>query len=175
MKTRYDLPDSEVLAARNGDKAAQSRVFASVERLCWWVANKYRRALPSTMTMEDAVQDCRIGVLDAIRKFDASKGSFGTYASVWMRARLEMSIEREKAGAASQDILGAYEHRAFAREFAEENPIKAAASLPVAIPAYTAAKAMGLTGARSGASLEEMKQGFIGLGEGLKRAFKKGR
>lgn len=97
---RYDLPDADVFAARAGDRAAQARVFASVERLCWWVASKYRRQLPPSFPIEDAVQDCRIGVLNAIRKFDPSKGSFGTYASVWMRARLELSIEREKAGAA---------------------------------------------------------------------------
>lgn len=69
---------------------------------------------------------------------------------------------------AEQSKLAPYEHRAFAREFAEESPVKAAASLPFAIPAYTAAKALGLQkGARSSASLEEMKQAFKGLAEGL--------
>lgn len=68
---------------------------------------------------------------------------------------------------AEQDRLAPYEHRAFAREFAKESPLKAAASLPFAIPAYTAAKALGLQKARSGASLEEMRQGFMGLAEGL--------
>jgi hypothetical protein len=73
---------------------------------------------------------------------------------------------------AEQDRLAPYEHRAFAREFARESPGKAAVSLPFAIPAYTAAKALGLQRTRSGASLEEMKQGFKGLAEGL---FKRGK
>lgn len=66
-----------------------------------------------------------------------------------------------------QAELAPMEHRAFAREFAQESPIRAAVSLPFAIPAYTAAKAVGLQNARSPASWEEMKQGFIGLNEGL--------
>lgn len=43
----------------------------------------------------------------------------------------------------------------------------ATASLPFAIPAYTAAKAVGAVSARSPASFDEMTQGYRGLGEGL--------
>lgn len=68
-----------------------------------------------------------------------------------------------------QDKLAPLEHRAFAREFAQESPVKAAASLPFAIPAYAAAKAMGVTQSRSGASTEQMKQAFLGLFEGLRK------
>lgn len=67
----------------------------------------------------------------------------------------------------AQAQLAPMEHRAFAREFATESPFKAAVSLPFAIPAYTASKFLGLTNARSPASLNEMTQGFVGLGEGL--------
>lgn len=83
----------------------------------------------------------------------------------------ELYLKRTRAGAA-QDKLAPMEHRAFAREFAQESPVKAAVSLPFAIPAYTAAKALGISKARSKASVEEMKQGFIGLAEGL---FKRGK
>lgn len=79
----------------------------------------------------------------------------------------ELYTKRAKAPKSEQDRLAPLEHRAFAREFAQESPVKAAVSLPFAIPAYTAAKALGVTRARSGASIEEMKQGFIGLAEGL--------
>lgn len=67
----------------------------------------------------------------------------------------------------SHDAIAPFEHRAFAREIIKENPLMA---LPVAasVPTYTAAKAVGLWDGRSGASLEELKQGFIGIGEGVK-------
>ncbi len=71
---------------------------------------------------------------------------------------------------AAQNIIAPYEHRAFAREWASKDPLTAAASLVAAIPAYTAAKAVGLQGGRSSASLPELTQGFTGLGEGLMTA-----
>ena len=63
--------------------------------------------------------------------------------------------------------IAPFEHRAFAREWAQERPFMATASLPFAIPAYTAAKAVGAVSARSPASFDEMTQGYRGLGEGL--------
>ena len=63
--------------------------------------------------------------------------------------------------------IAPFEHRAFAREWAQESPLLASASLPFAIPAYTAAKALGAVSARSPASLDEMTEGYRGLGEGL--------
>jgi hypothetical protein len=67
----------------------------------------------------------------------------------------------------SQGLLAPYEHRAFAREWAQESPVMAGLSLPFAIPAYSIYKALGLGNARSPVSLEEIKQGYAGLGEGL--------
>ena len=66
-----------------------------------------------------------------------------------------------------QAIIGPYEHQAFAREFAQESPVSAAISLPFAIPAYTAAKALGFTNARSPASLDEITRSYKGLAQGL--------
>lgn len=64
--------------------------------------------------------------------------------------------------------LAPLEHRAFAREFATESPVKASVSLPFAIPLYTASKVLGLQPkARSDASIEEMMQGYKGLVEGV--------
>lgn len=70
----------------------------------------------------------------------------------------------------SQQMLAPYEHRAFAREFAQESPALAAVSLPFAIPAYAMYKTLGLSQSRSGPSLEQVKQGYLGLHEGLKAA-----
>lgn len=80
----------------------------------------------------------------------------------------ELYLAREKASPEEQARLAPFEHRAFAREFVRDNPVRNALSLGVAIPAYTAAKALGIIkGTRSPASLEEVKQGYKGVGEGL--------
>lgn len=89
---------ADLAAARAGDRAAQARVVAALERSCRWMARRWR--LPDTMTPDDAAQDCRIGVLDAIRTYDEARGSFGAWAKQWMRARLRLSVLREAAGAA---------------------------------------------------------------------------
>jgi hypothetical protein len=66
-----------------------------------------------------------------------------------------------------QNVLAPYEHRAFAREQAQNKPISTAITMPFLIPGYTAAKALGLHGARSEPSLDQIKQGYTGLAEGL--------
>lgn len=67
---------------------------------------------------------------------------------------------------ALQDMLAAYEHRAFAREATRDNPLMA---LPIAagIPLYQVAKMLGLTSSRSAPSLYQAGQGLLGIGEGL--------
>jgi hypothetical protein len=52
-----------------------------------------------------------------------------------------------------QAMLGPMEHAAFAREFTEENPWIGAPAMLTAIPAYSAAKALGLHGGRSPARI----------------------
>ncbi len=67
---------------------------------------------------------------------------------------------------ALQDLLAAYEHRAFAREATRDNPLMA---LPIAagVPLYQLAKALGMTSSRSSPSLFQAGQGLLGIGEGL--------
>lgn len=79
-----------------------------------------------------------------------------------------LNLRRQYQGdQGAQDTLAPLEHQAFAREWTEESPFKAAVSLPFAIPAYTAAKYLGLMGSRSSPSLSQMAGGFKGLGQGL--------
>ncbi len=73
---------------------------------------------------------------------------------------------------ALQDLLAAYEHRAFAREAVAEKP-GLAPSLLVAAPLYQAAKAMGMTNSRSSPSWSQMGHGLLGIGEGLLGAMKR--
>ena len=73
-----------------------------------------------------------------------------------------------------QNKVAPFEHRAFARESVTENPLMAL-SLALATPAYQISKALpkSVTGnkSRSEPSLEQLKQGFIGIGEGLRGSF----
>lgn len=69
-----------------------------------------------------------------------------------------------------QNAISPYEHRAFAREWMQQNPLVAGVSLPFAIPAYTIYKALGLSNSRSQPSMDEIKQGYVGYGEGLLKA-----
>jgi hypothetical protein len=88
-----------------------------------------------------------------------------------MSGMLDLSHEElyrmRDAPGADQGMLAPAEHRAFAREFTRESPLRAAVSLPFAIPAYTAAKALKLHPSRSPASFAEIGAGYAGLWEGL--------
>lgn len=66
-----------------------------------------------------------------------------------------------------QAVLAPYEHAAFAREWTRDDPLAAIPSLAVSIPAYSAAKGLGLLHARSPASLGEILQSYRGMGQGL--------
>jgi hypothetical protein len=70
--------------------------------------------------------------------------------------------------------LAPYEHRAYAREAVTENPTLAPLFASLLIPGYQAAKAVGLDVSATEdpttpVSGEQMKQGYIGVGEGLAR------
>lgn len=73
-----------------------------------------------------------------------------------------------------QATIGPYEHAAFAREWTQENPALAIPSLAVSIPGYSLAKFLGLTHARSPASLSEMGLAYRGMGSGLLRLIQGG-
>lgn len=71
----------------------------------------------------------------------------------------------------TQGLLAGAEHRAYARETVQSDPLMAL-SLLVATPAYQLAKAAGMTNSRSKPSLSQMGQGLLGIGEGLAARFK---
>jgi len=86
----------------------------------------------------------------------------------------ELYLAREKAATPEeQKHIAPYEHRAFAREYVEENPITGSIGLAVAIPGYQAAKAIGAHGTRTGVQGKQIAEGYKGIGEGLVNAIKK--
>ena len=71
-----------------------------------------------------------------------------------------------------QGDISPYEHRAFAREATQENPLMA---LPIAAGTLAYQPYKLITGqARSGANLNQVGQGLYGVGEGLWGAFQQG-
>lgn len=85
----------------------------------------------------------------------------------------ELYIAREKAKTPEeQKHIAPYEHRAFAREYVEENPVSGTIGLAAAIPAYQAYKAIG-SDSRTGLQGKQIAQGYKGIGEGLANAIKK--
>jgi hypothetical protein len=66
----------------------------------------------------------------------------------------------------AQKFLAPYEHRAYAREYVMQNPALGL-GLIGAIPGYQLAKGLGLMGSRTGLDLNQMGQGYMGMGEGL--------
>lgn len=72
---------------------------------------------------------------------------------------------REHLPQADQDRIAGFEHRAFARESVNENPMMA---LPVAVGTLAYQPYKMFTGqSRSGASWDQMEQGLKGVYEGL--------
>jgi hypothetical protein len=86
-----------------------------------------------------------------------------------------MRMRNAAPDAATQARLAPYEHRAFAREVAQDTPVQAVGLL-AAIPAYQVAKATGLMKSRTGATQpwEQILEGYKGLGEGWAAAAKTG-
>lgn len=78
---------------------------------------------------------------------------------------------RAKAPNALQGLLSPYEHRSFAREAVGDNPLMA---LPIAagIPAWQMYKAL-MSPGRSAPAMDQMGQGFTGIGEGLRNWVRK--
>jgi hypothetical protein len=83
------------------------------------------------------------------------------------RQLLKLREMLPQAGPA-QNLAALAEHQAYARERAAEGPLQAL-SVGISIPAYSTAKALGLTGGRSPATWEEVGAGFQGLSEGVQQ------
>jgi hypothetical protein len=79
----------------------------------------------------------------------------------------EIRALRAQPGA-DQNLLAPIEHRIYAKDTVMQSPVLGTAQMALAIPAYTAAKALGLQSARSSPSLYEMGQGYAGIWDGLR-------
>ena len=77
-----------------------------------------------------------------------------------------LALRKQAKDRELQNLLAGYEHRAFAREAVQENPLMAL-SIGAAIPLYQAYKLTPWSKSRSDPSFDQMTQGLLGIKEGL--------
>ena len=70
-----------------------------------------------------------------------------------------------------QVLLAPYEHQAFAREVAQQNPVTGVGLGAVGVPAYQGAKALGVMGSRTGFQPDQMFSAWRGIGQGINDYF----
>lgn len=95
-----------------------------------------------------------------------------TDAELSQKTFSEIRALRDQPGA-DQNRLGPAEHRAYAKDTVEYSPVLGTAQMALAIPAYEAAKVLGLQSGRSAPSFASMGQGYAGIWDGIKAAMAK--
>jgi len=79
--------------ARAGDPAARQAMMEANIRLVMSIARRYTC---KSLTFEDLVQEGILGLLEAINKFDVTRGNrFSTYATYWIRQAIVRAIEKQ--------------------------------------------------------------------------------
>lgn len=79
----------------------------------------------------------------------------------------DLLMQRQGAAPEAQARLGPREHGAYSELRVLDNPLLGPLEQLFAIPGYTLAKQLGVVGGRSPAGLDEMAEGYRGLGRGL--------
>jgi RNA polymerase primary sigma factor len=79
--------------ARKGDEEAKQQLVEANMRLVMNIAKHYRNAL---VPFEDLVQEGAIGLMNAVERYDPSKGyRFSTYATHWIRQAIGRAIDNK--------------------------------------------------------------------------------
>ncbi len=79
--------------AKSGDTAARQAMMEANIRLVMSIARRYTC---KSLTFEDLVQEGILGLLEAINKFDTTRGlRFSTYATYWIRQAIVRAIEKQ--------------------------------------------------------------------------------
>jgi RNA polymerase sigma factor (sigma-70 family) len=87
------------LAAQKGDKATRDAlVEENIGLVHKWARRYYRYAqsIP-TVSYEDIFLEGVYGLIKAIDKYKPQKGSFSTYATIWIKQSIRRFLQKEKA------------------------------------------------------------------------------
>ncbi|MBC7329190.1 sigma-70 family RNA polymerase sigma factor [bacterium] len=93
------LQRERFLAAQQGDKATRDAlVEENIGLVHKWARRYYRYAqsIP-TVTYEDIFLEGVYGLIKAIDKYKPQKGSFSTYATIWIKQSIRRFLQKEKA------------------------------------------------------------------------------
>ncbi len=104
LAERHKRDTGLVRRARRGDQAAKAEICMHYDKVAWKMALRYHS---TWLTSDDLIQEARIGLLDAIERWDPRRGTqFLTVAAVWCRCRAQR---------AARGLLTSGALRAFAR------------------------------------------------------------
>jgi len=99
LANKERLQRERFLAAQQGDKATRDAlVEENIGLVHKWARRYYRYAqsLP-TVSYEDIFLEGVYGLIKAIDKYKPQKGSFSTYATIWIKQSIRRFIQKERA------------------------------------------------------------------------------
>ncbi len=96
------------LAAQRGDKRARELLVMLYDGWCHQVAIRYAKThrIMGELVVEELVQECRIGLLKALEKWEPERGAFSTCAIWWLR----QAMTREPNSGTSSGVVPVHAH-----------------------------------------------------------------
>ena len=102
LLTQYQLEEL-LKEVRKGNKEARNKIIEANLRLVSKVAYHYQR-YSKTLTILDLIQEGSFGLIKAIEKYDAEKGSFSNYAIKCIKGYIKRGMQEK------EDVIGKPEH-----------------------------------------------------------------
>lgn len=116
------VPDPALAAdygrlVRLGRDANTRMVLANVRLAAWWASKRVLAGGNGSMSLEDLTAEGALGVVHAVEMFDFTLGfKFSTYASYWVRQRLQRAAARSTAAVVPHATLALLAQMGAARE-----------------------------------------------------------
>jgi len=83
-------------AAQKGDKVAQEQLILANTGLVIHLARRYMHN-SADYTLDDLIQEGQIGLMKAIERYDSTRGSFSTCASLWILQAIREALRSKAA------------------------------------------------------------------------------
>lgn len=97
------VTEEQVLAAQRGDAKALDLVVRNTSNLARFLARRF--AGRHEQHFDEAYSAALGAILDAVRKYRPGTGAtWGTYAAIWMRARMATRVARDEREVALNDV-----------------------------------------------------------------------